>query len=81
MLGAIDTDHIVTETLLNEDVNSALKDILERTEMRVDENIGKDMLLNMASLYVRVRCFAKAKYLLEQTKQKEQQTLKKKRFT
>ena len=67
----IDNKLILQKSLTDEDVRASLTELIEKSDIFVDKCTAKDTLYNMVFMYVKVRCFSKAKHILEKHKQKE----------
>lgn len=51
----IDLEAIVNEIVNHCDVKSKFNELLDNSELKIDESVASDMLLNIVKLYARVR--------------------------
>jgi len=59
---------IIEETMKNPTVCSFIEYNIEIADLKIDKSVAEDTMLNMISLYVKVRCFAKVRSILEKIK-------------
>lgn len=62
----------------NPSIQSYIEIIIETSEMEIEKSIAEDTMYNMISLYVKVRCFAKVRSILDKIKKKSSMSVKSK---